>query len=530
MIDYSRLETEVLEFIRDSKLESFDAEELAEELSGEKASKEDRETVLRRILGILDSCESVARKHSSDLFYILENFFRGTVFYCKPREVELERGVLIPGARFEPFHSRELYATDLELFHSHAEKPFELQTETFRYGEISDLFFMLGPAGTMDTLTAESQKNYEMLRHTGSLSPSMNVELEVFDLSGFYRETGFLPGDLIKCEIISRDNGQIKLSRLSRVDLPDPRETDAWITKFEDALTDVCFDFKDSLEIHEQMMYAYLYAAASGNDIRKRPSPPIDLYHNMMRIISFRRDGSEWVLISNDQLDEQGSELPHEHPHSSCGCGHDHHDHHDHEEPAGQGDFGDLTPNDFSISQGAMESIDAILASIHAPVHETEIHAYMLDTIANGAEDFSEFERIHENLVKFIFMDEAQEVAYLNFIEDLWDRTFEFYSHNVDSRKAPLRARLLELTDSRIELSSAILAHRNNPFPQEYRDQLVKIHKDVLDTLFILNRDALPEDSELDDLELRVGDIEDEYDIISEKVLEWLDKQITDGK
>ena len=527
MVDYARLEKGVMDFIRDSRLESFDAEELAEELCGEKASKEDRETALRRILGILDSCESVARKHSSDLFYILENFFRGTVFYCKPREIELERGILIPGARFEPFHSRELYATDLELFRPHAKKPFELLTETFRYGEISDLFFMMGPAGTMDTLTAESQQNYEMLRHIGSLSPSMNVELEVFDLSDFYRETEFRPGDLIKFEIISRDNGQMKLSHVSRVDSPDPRETDAWIDKFEDALTDVCFDFKDSLEIHEQMMYAYLYAAASGNDIRKRPSPPIDLYHKMMHSISFRRDGSEWVLISNDQLDEQGTELPREHSHSSCGCGHDHHDH---EESNGQGDFGDLTPDDFSISQGTMESIDAILASIHAPVHETEIHAYMLDTIANGAEDFSEFERIHENLVKFIFMDEAQEAAYLNFIEDLWDRTFELYSHNIDSRKAPLRARLLELTDSRIELSSAILAHRNNPFPQEYRDRLVKIHKDVLDTLFILNRDALPEDSEFDDLELRVGDIEDEYDIISEKALEWLDKQITDGK
>ena len=124
MIDYTQLEKKVLEFVRDSKQESFDAEELAGELSGENASKEERETVLRRIIGILDSCESVARKHSSDLFYILENFFRGTVFYCKPREIELERGILIPGARFEPFHSRELYATDLELFRPHAKKPF----------------------------------------------------------------------------------------------------------------------------------------------------------------------------------------------------------------------------------------------------------------------------------------------------------------------------------------------------------------------------------------------------------------------
>lgn len=526
MTDFSELETKVLDFVRDSKQEFFDAEELAEELSGN-ASKEECETIPRRVLGILDSCESVARKHSSDLYYILENFFRGTVFFCKPREIELERGILIPGARFEPFHSRELYATDLELFRAHSKTPFELKTETFRYGDVSDLFFMLGPAGTMDTLTAESQLNYERLRRMGSLNASMDVELEVFDLAGFYRETDFRPGDLIKFEVLSRDNGELKISRLSRVDSPAPREIDTWITKFENALTDVCFDYKDSLEIHEQIMYAYLYAAASGNDIRKLPSPSVDLYQNMMRIISFRRDGSEWALISNDQLDESGSQAPHDHPHDPCGCGHDHHDHGEGKE---QGDFGDLTPGDFSISQGTMESIDAILTSIHAPVHETEIHAYMLDTIANGAEDFSEFERIHENLIKFVFTDEAQEAAYLNFIEDLWDRTFELYSHNVDSGKAPLRARLLELTDSRIELSSAVLAHKNNPFPPEYRDQLVKIHRDVLDTLFILNRDALPEESELEDLELRVGDIEDEYDIFSEKIIEWLDRQITNGK
>ena len=83
MLSHDKLEAAVMKFIMDSKLESFDVEELAAELAPESAGEE-RESTIRRICGILDSSEFVARKHSSDLYYILDNFFRGTTFLRVP--------------------------------------------------------------------------------------------------------------------------------------------------------------------------------------------------------------------------------------------------------------------------------------------------------------------------------------------------------------------------------------------------------------------------------------------------------------
>ncbi len=518
MLSYDKLEKAVMEFIMESKQESFDAEELAAELDP-KSSGEERENTIRRICNILDSCEFAARKHSSDLYYILNNFFRGTTFLCKPRQFEIEQGIFIPAARFEPYHPAELYATELEFSSGMVSAPFELTEVTTTYKNVAELFLMLGPSGTIDTLVAESQENYDAIRHYNGLNDAMTVTLEAYDFSEFYRSTGFRNGDFIKFEIKSWADGEWKISHVSRIDAPSPAEINRWIDKFENALTDVCFDYKDSLDIHEQIMYAYVYAAASGNDLRKLPGPSIDLYQNMMQTISFRRDGSDWILISNDMLENNTETHEHHHHDHNCSCGHDHK--HENESP-----FGDMSADDFSASQGTMESIDAILTEIHAPIHETELQAYMLDTIANGAESFAEFERIHEDLLQFVFTDDGQEAAYKNFAEELWENTADHYSHNYDSLKAPLRQRLLELTDRRIELASVILEHKSTALPEKLKSGMVKLHKEILDTLFILNRDAMPEESEIEELELRVGDIENEFEIVSEKISAWLEEQI----
>ena len=280
-----------------------------------------------RLKGILDSCGLVARKHSSDLYYILENFFRGTEFLCKPREVELRKGILIPAARFEPFHPAELYADELEISGGGIAEPFGLTEVKTAFGEVADLFFMLGPSGTVDMLVAESQENYEAIRRCNGLNDAVMVRLETFDFSEFYQRTGFRSGDFLRFEIESWADGRWNVSHVSRIDAPTPTEIKRWIDKFETALAAVCSDYKDSLEIHEQIEYAYVYASSSGNDLRRLPGPSIDLYQNMMRSISFRRDGSEWTLISNDDLEDIGdshsSSGPGEgHVHSSaCSCG-----------------------------------------------------------------------------------------------------------------------------------------------------------------------------------------------------------------
>ena len=84
----------------------------------------------------------------------------------------------------------------------------------------------------------------------------------------------------------------------------------------------------------------------------------------------------------------------------------------------------------------------------------------------------------------------------------------------------------MELTDRRIELSSVVL-ERKSALPDDLKQDMVKLHKEILDTLFVLNRDAILEEEEIAELELRVGDIENDFEIISEKISAWLEQQIT---
>ncbi len=523
MSGYDQLEKAAADFIENSKLESFDLDDLNDLLPAGLPEK-DRPKELERLGNILDSFSTVARRHSDDTYYILQNFFRGTCFFCKPRKWEIDAGILVPGVRFEPYHPVELYPAELELDLNG--KTAERKEWKTTYGKISDLFFLMGPAGTVDMLTAESQLNYENLRRFNGLRDEMQLELEVFDFADFYRDSNFREGDLLRFEIRSWADGQFRVSVVRKVDTPSPADAERYLTSFENALAKVCVEYKDSFEIPEQIEYAYLYAARnSRTDIRKTPGVPIDLYHTVMRNISFRRDGMEWTLsaMDDDDLDAESPEsCDHEqdgHHDAGCGCscGHDHaHEH--------GTDHGDLTFDDLTLSQGSMDSLEEILRDVHAPVHEIELHAMMLDTLANGSESFEEFERVYEEFLRLPFTDEAQETAFHNYVEDLWELTAEHYGSNLDSKKVPLRTALLEVTRRRIDLSRLLL-ESGRTLPEEFRDEFLELHRDLLHTLGVLGMDADLEEAEYDNLELRVGDIEEKFDLLSDKISEWMEKK-----
>ena len=92
------------------------------------------------------------------------------------------------------------------------------------------------------------------------------------------------------------------------------------------------------------------------------------------------------------------------------------------------------------------------------------------------------------------------------------------YNPRSDSLKEPLRARLLDLTESRVETTFALLArYADTGVPKDITDSLKKLHADILDTLTILNGDAdFDEDpNALEQLELRVGDLEEAWERFS---------------
>ena len=116
------------------------------------------------------------------------------------------------------------------------------------------------------------------------------------------------------------------------------------------------------------------------------------------------------------------------------------------------------------------------------------------------------------------FVDEAQDVAFLNFLEDAWESNMEYFNPGIDCIKEPLRARLLDLTRERIDTVVTLLEFYQGDIPGNITSTLRRIHRDILETLSLLNNDStLPEDAE-EQLELRVGDLEDQWEDFTEYI------------
>ena len=531
MLSFPQIEQTANEFFKNFSGDRFEFSEAAEFLFEKFPAKDadEKEMTEKKLRNILDgSDDGFARTFYGDTFYILDRYLKGLVFRCKPRPFELEEGILVPGARFEPYHSPELFADDLELSSDCG----KIQTKDYlaSYEKVEDLYYLLGPGGTIDMFYAEKQDNTDAIMEAGGLKGSLRLSQTVFDFAQFYKEHNVRNGDILKFTLDSYMNGTIRVEHEPRPDAPTAKETQEWIRKFEKYLGKVCRDYKDSFDIPSQILYAYIYGEDEGNDLRKLRGPAIDTYHTLMQNVEFIREGVDWTLSSSDNDDdseifsmpdtaaEKEEKSPcscgHDHKDHECTCGHDHKDHectcgngkctcgHEHKEEVPE----EITADQFTISAGSLESMDAICRELKADFRETEYRASVFDAMASGMDDFDEFQRVNGEFFELEFQDEAQKAVYLNFAEDIWEYVSDIYAHNIDAMKAPLRQRLLEINDHCAD------AQKEHETDKKTARKLGEIRQDIRTTLALLSTDAELEETAIEDLDLRIGDIEDSLD------------------
>ncbi len=544
MLNLNRIEEVIEDLLAENFAQkiSFPASELADAAIAELSVKDQDE-----IKRIRKECDLILRAHedlfvSGDKVYPKDTFFNGTELRIVPTGHEIEKAILFPGAAFIPFCSNELFSDEFELKDQQGNilPVMEVQSP---YNDLLPSFLMLGPSGIVDHLSAESEENRMLLR--GAKTPDgLSFRLSAFDLAAFYRDNSFQNGDAVIIRVEDWSSGKFRIVRIERHDQSAPEEEKSrFVRDFEHALIRVCQTERDYMEIPEQIAEAYLFAFEDDHDLRKRPVLSLEEYRLRMNEIGIKRDGSEWLLVPADDLDtpgqfeqsllrskaEQDAKLQNE----ACSCTHDHkdgechcHDHkngecHCHDHKANKTDDGrtldpDLDPNNFTISGGTLESIDAILSELNAPVNSVELGAMIYDSLANGEDSFNGFCSRIMDFMELKFVDDAQEVAFLNFLEENWEMAQEYFSPTEDAMRAPLRTRLLDLTKMRIEYSVRLLERyqgKENALPKKTVSALANIHRDICDTLAILNSENhIGDEAEYEQLELRIGDIEDAWD------------------
>lgn len=453
-------------------------------------------------------------------------FFKGAKFKIRPSALEIKEGVLFYGARFAPFCAEDVFADEYIVAPKDSTHKYQPLSCPVQFGQVARLFQMLGRSTMIDCIVADSPENYQILREA-STSEQALVKLTAFNFGPFYQKNKFSEGDAVIVTVENWKTGAFSVEYAAADTLASQEEIEGWLADFEEGLIQAYEDYGEYLEIPDQIAHAYLCAFRQGKDLRSRPFLSLEEYPALMRDVSIRRDGPEWTLVPVDAPDVSGGfnaadyqDEEEEHGHE-CSCGHDHE--HGHECSCGH-DHGKektgLQAEDFSASSGKIDSLDHMLEDLSAPLDYTEIYAMVQDDLANGQESPADFVRKLIDFMGISFADDAQEAAFYNYIEDCWEEASEHFDPVIEETKTPLRTRLLELNSKRLEMARSLVEkYKDSKIPAKLTAQMKDFHAHILNTLGLLNADrALPDGEEYEQLELRVGDIEDAWDAFEEKL------------
>ena len=507
--------------------ESFETAELtafiAANLPDRNSDEASRKRLVRDLELLLEGRNSLFYRAGAETCFLRNSFFRGARFKIRPSEYEIREGLLFYGARFAPFCSEDIFADDYRIVEKDSSAPCPPLACPVLFSRVAKLFQMLGRSTMIDCIVADDAENYRVLQRTDSMEKA-SVKLTAFDFGAFYRKHKFSEGDAVIVTVQDWEKGSFTVEYAEQSSLASQDEISAWISDFEEGLIQAYEDYGEYLEMPDQIAHAYLCAFQQKHDLRQRPCLALEEYPALMRDITIRRDGPEWTLVPVDEPSVSGGyddyqppeETDHEHRHEDghpCSCGHDHE--HGHETG------GPLRAEDFSASSGRIDSLEHLLEDLSAPLDYIEIYAMIQDDLANGQESPAEFVRKLIDFMGVKFADDAQEAAFWNFAEDCWEEASEHFDPVIEEAKTPLRTRMLELNNRRLELARTLVErYEKSKIPKKLADRMKDFHGRILNTLGLLNADRALEGDEYEQLELRIGDLEDAWDELEESQLQ----------
>ena len=455
----------------------------------------------RRVENAIDADEEFFRDRSWHCM-TRKAFFTGREFLITPDRWEIDNGFLVPGHRFLPFLSPELFPSDAELVPADdGTAPLPRRTITAPLGEIFHYHMLLGSEQLFDHLYADDPANRRLAEHHASTEP---VSLTVFDFGDFFRRREFAPGDALRCRIVDYDAGRIEFSFLPASERSN-RKLNEFVNAFDKALGETIDLFGTLLDIPEQLARScYLgrgeldFTAASFEEY---------LRYSLLVGIDAEGDCAMLTLRGREGDDEPETQ---EHADENCGCGHDH----DH-------DHGQL-PEGLSLLPGDASSEPLeILRELGSPLSAAEIDGFILDELAAQEQDFDAFRARAFAHVDLDGADEVRQLIVRNFLEERFEELCGSFDRVGDEAKAPLRSAIMENVEDRIELLDAMAqweeTRRSAALPK--LESVAAIALQLEQALKLLNNPAFtPDEGELE----RLRDLIDNRSEEQQNVIESL--------
>ncbi len=364
-----------------------------------------------RIERELDADAKLFKDTDKNVYVARNNFFAGREFIITPGKIEIENNILFPGHRFCTFCDEDIFPSEITLLDKNSKNKLLAREFTHEVTELIPYHIFLGSEQIFDYFIAENPRNNTLL---GKKTSQRNVTLNVFDLEEFYAKNDFTTGDALLVTIKDWAKGVFSFSYISGSDRRDSN-VKTWINEFGRAVEMVIDRFEDYLEIPDQLRWAFFM----GDEFLwgKDAGSLDEFYINSDRIEINFSNASHTILAR--KITAQGDDME--------------------------------IPENVGISRGQIASLDELLEDVDSPLKAVEIDGYIMSQFYQGTPDFDMFFRRCFGIKKLSFADDAQEIIFMNYLEDRWETISSQYNLHDDKPKAELREQVLEFIDERLK-------------------------------------------------------------------------------
>jgi len=409
-----------------TRTQSFDFGALAEYV--EKKVKMFDDDAEDRLFGL--ACESEVlfedeRELFEDRFIPRHAAFQGAEFRVTPLAEEIANGYLVPGHRFMPYLSREVFPGEavLTLPDGSAVSTCTVQQSV---AEVHRFLLFFGQYGAIDYLLSDSEENEAAL-----LPPfDGSVSVTAFDLQAFYAQCGFQAGDSLMLTVVDWTKGVFSVRHVpAKQGAIDFSETHGWTQALRAGFDETLLDAELDHDCNEQMARMLWLANCNEDAPPVLSNPPLSMaaFFNMQKDLTVQTSGQVSFFWPEDEPVESRM------MNSLAGGG---------QEPESE--------------------LDAFFVLLGLSVNSDEAEAYIRDALSRG-------EKKPEAVLARVIQGRALQFPTANEQEDfmrlwreLWDAVRATYVPAKDSRRE-MRAVFLGLNDQCLQVLREL--DQNSPDP-----------------------------------------------------------------
>lgn len=402
------IEKKVEEFYT-RNVNSFTVEDILNEIGCTTKREETGEQIMR----MLECDQRFFGDSLKQNFSSKQRFFHHAEFVLTPDDFELQEGILFPGHRFMTFCEPDIFPSEIVLRECGGPK-IKTVKKTIAISALTPYHLLMGTEQISDFLVAEDESHDIW----GDTTADSQVCLNVFDMRKIYADNNFKPGDILVVRVLDWGKGEFDFTCRSGSSRSTAKIR-KWIELYSDALEKVIDNYDRYLELPEYLAWGFFYG---GKDLLGENGASLDEFYRSAERIEIRFEQGQSFFAKTFETEEEND-----------------------------GNTQEEGEEILRISGGTTASLEDIMRETGTPMTMHELDAFMLDNCYNREFEFDDFYARCFGERRLRFADEAQEVVFMNYLEDRWESIAGKYNRHFDEPKAPVRESILEITEERLD-------------------------------------------------------------------------------